>query len=202
MSVEESQHHAAFGMCHKVTWYRFRMLLIITVCLLFVTLKSRVSYAGENASAGENRYTSESLGDVLYFATEHQDKSQQELSADQALAEKERETFLANAGIMKDYSGRLLIPAGRFRVTGYCPCYICSEGHGTMTSTGVRAVAGRTVAVDPRVIPYGTHLMINGHEYVAEDCGGLIKNKRIDIYFNTHREASNILFYTDVYIIQ
>ncbi len=70
-----------------------------------------------------------------------------------------------------------------------------------MTSTGARAVAGRTVAVDPRVIPYGTHLLINGHEYIAEDCGGLIKNKHIDIYFNTHNEARNILFYTDVYII-
>lgn len=98
--------------------------------------------------------------------------------------------------------GRSINPIGTFRLTGYCPCYKCSEGYGSMTATGVHASAGRTIAVDPRVIPYGSHVLINGHEYIAEDCGGAIKQNRIDIYFNSHREASNILEYAEVYLIQ
>lgn len=83
-----------------------------------------------------------------------------------------------------------------FEITGYCPCRKCcgnfsSEvtGKSPSTSTGVVPVQGRTIAVDPRVIPYGTKVYIDGHEYVAEDCGGAIKGNRIDMYFNSHQEA-------------
>lgn len=74
-------------------------------------------------------------------------------------------------------------------VTAYCPCSRCSGSYGGITSTGVRAVQGRTIAVDPNVIPYGTHVRFNGNEYVAEDCGGAIKGNHIDLYFDSHAEA-------------
>ena len=51
------------------------------------------------------------------------------------------------------------------------------------------AVAGQTIAVDPSVIPYGSTVIIDGHEYIAQDCGGAIKGNRIDIYFDSHSEA-------------
>lgn len=38
-----------------------------------------------------------------------------------------------------------------------------------MTSTGVTAVEGKTIAVDPTVIPYGSTILINGNEYIAEE---------------------------------
>ncbi len=76
-----------------------------------------------------------------------------------------------------------------FIATAYCPCKQCSGGYGNGTSTGTVATAGRTIAVDPSVIPYGSEVIINGHTYVAEDCGGAIKGNRIDIFFNTHEEA-------------
>lgn len=78
-----------------------------------------------------------------------------------------------------------------FKVTAYCPCYQCSEGYGDMTATGVRAKAGRTIAVDPSVIPYGTKVTIGNNTYIAEDCGGAIKGNRLDIYFDSHQEASD-----------
>ena len=78
---------------------------------------------------------------------------------------------------------------GCFEVTAYCPCDMCSEGYGRQTATGARAIAGRTIAVDPSVIPYGTAVEINGHTYIAEDCGGDIKGNRIDIFFDTHAET-------------
>ena len=78
---------------------------------------------------------------------------------------------------------------GIFIVTAYCPCYECSEGYGWQTSTGVTAEEGRTIAIDPNVIPYGTKVYIDGKEYTAEDCGGWIKGNDIDVFFDTHEEV-------------
>ena len=73
-----------------------------------------------------------------------------------------------------------------FHVTAYCGCYECSEQYGTQTSTGVTAESGRTIAVDPEVIPYGSKVEINGHIYTAEDCGGAINGYDIDIFMDDH----------------
>ena len=67
--------------------------------------------------------------------------------------------------------------------------HICNDGDATKTATGVRPTAGRTIAVDPRVIPYGSKVIINGNTYIAEDCGGAIKSNKVDIFFDTHQEA-------------
>ncbi len=85
--------------------------------------------------------------------------------------------------------GKTLIPMGTFKTTAYCPCHSCSEGWGRSTSTGATATANHTIAVDPRVIPYGAQVMINGIIYTAEDRGGGVKNNHIDIFFDTHGEA-------------
>lgn len=82
-----------------------------------------------------------------------------------------------------------LVPLGTFKTTAYCPCYSCSEGWGRRTSTGALATASHTIAVDPSVIPYGSQVMINGVVYTAEDRGGGVRGKHIDIYVNTHPEC-------------
>ncbi len=82
-----------------------------------------------------------------------------------------------------------LIPLGVFTTTGYCPCGSCSGRWGRLTSTGALAAAGHTVAVDPRVIPYGARLMINGVIYTAEDRGGGVRGNHIDIFYDTHEES-------------
>ena len=81
-----------------------------------------------------------------------------------------------------------------FIVTAYCKenyPHICNDGDATYTATGTTPTAGRTIAVDPNFIPYGTTLEIEGVGVrVAEDCGGAIKGKnRIDLLFDTHQEA-------------
>ena len=74
--------------------------------------------------------------------------------------------------------------------TGYCPCSYCCGKDDGITATGTRATEGRTIAADPRLLPYGTHVLIDGHEYVVEDCGGDIQNHRIDVFFSSHSAAN------------
>lgn len=82
-----------------------------------------------------------------------------------------------------------MISLGKFKITAYCPCRECSGGYGRQTSTGHRAKSRHTVAVDPRIIRYDTKLIIDGTTYTAEDCGGGVKGRHIDIFFNAHSEV-------------
>lgn len=101
-------------------------------------------------------------------------------------------------------SEMVLTNLGTFKISYYC-CenypHICNNGDATKTATGTKTTPGRTVAVDPKIIPYGTELIINNKEYVAEDCGGSIKDHRIDICVETHEEAlQNGIDYYEVFI--
>lgn len=83
------------------------------------------------------------------------------------------------------------ISLGTFKITHYCDCSKCCgkwSGMG-ITASGAKLEVGTTIAVDPDVIPYGTKIMINGHVYTAQDCGGGVNNKHIDIYVSSHEEA-------------
>lgn len=78
---------------------------------------------------------------------------------------------------------------GVFEVTAYCGCERCCGKSDGITATGTKATEGRTIAVDPDVIPYGTVVVIDGQEYVAEDCGGAVIGSVVDIFFDSHEEA-------------
>ena len=76
-------------------------------------------------------------------------------------------------------------------ITAYCPCVKCCGKTDGITATGTKATQGRTIAVDPTKIPYGTKVEFDGITYTAEDCGCAIKNNRIDLYFDDHQSALN-----------
>ena len=69
---------------------------------------------------------------------------------------------------------------------------------GNNTASGVYPSAGKTIAVDRRVIPMGSKVKVtcdnmpqyNGI-YTAEDTGGAIKGKIIDIFVDSRSEAIN-----------
>lgn len=90
---------------------------------------------------------------------------------------------------------------GTFKLTAYCACSRCCGKCDGITATGTKATAGRTIAVDPSKIPYGTEVIIYGHTYIAEDCGGAINGNKIDIFFNSHAEALKFgIQYAEVFV--
>ena len=99
-----------------------------------------------------------------------------------------------------------LVSLGEFVVTHYCAenyPHICNDGDATRTATGTKPTPGRTIAVDPDVIPYGSEVVINGHTYIAEDTGGAINQNRIDVVVDTHAEAlQKGIYSTEVFLIQ
>lgn len=100
----------------------------------------------------------------------------------------------------KDMYGDLL---GNFKITYYCACELCCDVETGITATGAPVIEGQTIAVDPKVIPYGTEVIIGGHVFTAEDCGGAIKGDRIDIYVNDHQHALALgVDYSDVYLVK
>jgi len=84
----------------------------------------------------------------------------------------------------------------KVEATGYTAGYESTgkrpgdPGYG-ITSTGAKAQRG-VVAVDPKVIPYGTYMYVPGYGYgIALDTGGAIKGNKIDLFFDTVEEANN-----------
>ena len=84
---------------------------------------------------------------------------------------------------------RVLVSLGEYRISAYCPCEKCCLKSDGITASGTQATAGRTAAMNG--VPFGTKIVIDGHEYTIEDRGGGLGSKIIDIYFDTHEEALN-----------
>ena len=78
---------------------------------------------------------------------------------------------------------------GKYKLTAYCGCNKCSGKWGTRTASGKKAKQGRTIAVDRRKIKLGTKVKIKGKTYVAEDVGGGVKGKHIDVFFSSHKQT-------------
>lgn len=81
---------------------------------------------------------------------------------------------------------------GTFTTTAYCKCTTCCGiWSDSLTKSGTTPQEGRTIAVDPNVIPLGTEVLIDGKVYIAEDTGSAIKGNKIDIYLDSHQDAQN-----------
>ena len=86
-------------------------------------------------------------------------------------------------------------------VTAYCLCPRCcgkwSAQHpsriGTdyvqKTASGTIPKVGRTIAVDPKYIPLGAQVELDGHIYTAEDTGGGVDGAWVDLLCETHEQA-------------
>jgi len=94
-----------------------------------------------------------------------------------------------------------MVSLGEFKLTAYCSCEKCcdrwadqrpvdAEGNPIVIgASGEELIPGTSIAVDKDVIPFGSEVVINGQAYTAHDCGGAIKENRIDVYYSDHSEA-------------
>lgn len=80
---------------------------------------------------------------------------------------------------------------GSFRLSFYCTCEKCCGAYATgLTKSGTTVTEGRTIAVDPKVIPLGSRVYIDGYGvFIAEDVGSAIKENKIDIAVGNHEQA-------------
>ena len=92
--------------------------------------------------------------------------------------------------------GRYELQTAKATITAYSPdsisCYPFNDGK---TSTG-RCASTRGVAADPKRLPYGSVVEIEGEVYKVDDTGSAMKDwggegYRLDLRFATHEEAVN-----------
>lgn len=139
----------------------------------------------QEGSVGEKEVTYE----VVYKDGE---EFSREIKASKVLAEPinkvivrgTRKTFASRDGQILDYKKLI-----------YCES-TAYYGDG-ITATGtvpVRNPGGiSTIAVDPRVIPLGSLVYVDGYgKAIASDTGGVIKGNIIDVFVNSHHEAYNL----------
>jgi len=78
----------------------------------------------------------------------------------------------------------------------------------TYTASGRLAVRNpegySTIAVDPKVLPYGTKVFVEGYGFaIAADCGSGIQGNEIDVFFDYRSEALKwAVKYVNVYVLK
>lgn len=99
------------------------------------------------------------------------------------------------AGLLTTASGQVLPYSDVLTCTA--TAYTTELQAWKITATGTTARLG-AIAVDPRVISYGTKMYIVSADgsitygiATAEDCGGSIKGNKIDLFFDTYDECIN-----------
>ncbi|HWQ29889.1 MAG TPA: ubiquitin-like domain-containing protein [Negativicutes bacterium] len=101
-----------------------------------------------------------------------------------------RTTFVSSRGQVTRF-----VRALKMKATAYDASYeSCGKTpdnpHYGITYSGLKVRPG-IVAVDPKVIPLGTYLYIEGYgEALAADIGGAIKGNRIDLYFESPKDVA------------
>lgn len=159
---------------------------LIIFALMFGTV-----YLGD-----QYRQTSQQLTDAqdhAVFIQSKLDKTKQKLQKQiDANTELQHELSLANRTI-NDLKGTeyKLVYLGNFKYTYYCDerrPHVC--GGSGVTASGAPTKVGTTIAVDRNMIPLGTTVYIQGVGFrVAQDTGGAVKGKHIDILVKGHQEA-------------
>ena len=97
-----------------------------------------------------------------------------------------------------------LVYLGEFRATAYCGCAECCGVARDIPITASGEPAQENyIAVDPRIIPLGTYLYIEGAGmdgyYYAMDTGGAIKGYIVDFYFGNEEDSH---WLTEVFGVQ
>ena len=139
----------------------------------------------------------------LYFSSEENANKWNDSELEVYLVHNDTHLDLESGDIIKS------VLKGNFHLTAYCPCVICCEEwaedpEGKVGAKETNVYQGTTIAADPKVLPYGSVVYIEGVgiRFVA-DCGAAIKGRDIDVYFTDHNAAWDFgTKYRNVWILQ
>ena len=144
------------------------LIIVVIVCMVINTIESATK--GVEATESDDAIVSHVADDDrdYYPPRKHIAESEEESEPPMVVAETPPRTHI-----------------GKCRMTVYTP----TETHwGYTTATGVKSQHLMTCAVDPKVIPYGSNVIVIGkdgaeYRYKAIDCGNF-KGKWVDIFFD------------------
>lgn len=115
------------------------------------------------------------------------------LISEQKVKEKQDKIVAVGTKVISQQVSRGSTENGReFYVSSTAYTASCNGCSG-ITSSGINLKANpnvKVIAVDPRVIPLGTKVYVEGYGYaVAADTGGAIKGYKIDVFFPSNSQA-------------
>ena len=170
------------------------LLICVTVMLSACTAELKEELAITQNELNENKALLEQTAEEL-------SNTKEELLAETNRANELNESLSDTKLILEEANAMIdelksdeykLVYIGNYKLTHYCTekrKHICGTGTG-LTATGTKVTAGRSIAVDPSVIPYGSKVYIEGYGWrIAEDCGGGVDGKHIDIAVDSHSQA-------------
>lgn len=122
------------------------------------------------------------VNDSYIEACDELSRKRKIIKSQEAVIEKKDKQIVQLNKRIDELEQKGLKPLGTFKITAYGrDC----EGCTGITKTGTVPIVGRTVAVDPEVIPLGSTVIIDGQEYIAEDIGSAVKGNVIDLFVGT-----------------
>lgn len=197
------------------TWLKISFVIVLIVAYLFIfynIYETRKEFEEvENTTPKDEIHTVKTVTERKHTVNEEDlfmvlDITESETNNHEDVVKDDVETDIVD-------SEPTLVSLGEFKLTGYCSCHICcnewaynrpKDEYGNdivYGASGEILKSNYSIAVDPTIIPYGTEVVINGNTYKAQDCGGSIKDNRIDIYMSSHKMAKNFgVQYAEVFI--
>lgn len=159
------------------TMCRRHISLLLLTMVICTPIAHKTSVWTNNEAIRTNKY---------YSTFEHEVFEVEKIQATENLFSPHADTY--NMALDEPKSPEKWVDLGEFKVTFYCSCSKCCGKWSkyNKTKTGTTPAEGRTIAVDPKIIPLGSRVKVAGHEYIAEDTGSAIKGNSIDIYCSTH----------------
>lgn len=179
----------------------FHLILIIVAQVAVIAVLVFILFSDKQEGNADNEMLTYDAGNIKVEALKEYDSVNLQYSQILPTTEYPFLKYLRTSFDWSDGMGQYKLPLkpmaeDEFIATAYdlsfesCGKYPSHPQYG-ITFSGKKAVKGRTIAVDPDVIPLGSKVhmtfpdnykYLNGW-YVAEDTGRLVKGKIIDVFF-------------------
>ncbi len=180
-------------MRRKINWFHVFILVMPFILILSVVY----ILVSSNLQKSKTLEFEPNFNELQYLQLTCDDKPDNKEFTNKILNEMKEKEIEEQEEIQSNYLGTFLL-------TGYDDCYECQEEYVGTTALGVAPQSYHTIAVDTSIIPLGTHVLINGVEYVAEDVGGGVNGYHIDVFVGSHEEtfSSYCNGYAEVYLVR